>query len=408
MKKHLTFFIRLLIAVAGLAYIGWIIDWTDHVELASGVYKSSSAAFVELASKTTGKVIRGRVNPKGEQTETLAIELNLPRQGQSQIVELSQNDFSGQNKEKIKVRPGIITTLREADIARLLLGLLVIAPIYPITALRWWMLLRARGLDVSPWQAFRLSMVGCFFNYCMPGSTGGDVIKAYYTAKNSSRRADSVMTVIIDRIVGLLGLFVLAGIAGLFIEHDSAVQKITRFVWIIASGVVLVSALYFSRRLRQASGLEWLLTKILPEGSLIGKIDAAAVAYSYHKMTVLGSILASLPVHLLLAISTSLAGWALGMTTPFPTLLAVIPIVFLVMAIPISPQGVGTTEFIAIRLLHHAPYATANQVIVMFVLARLYQLIYSLAGAVFLLKGDIHLHPDRQEKSVEEVANPSP
>jgi hypothetical protein len=111
---------------------------------------------------------------------------------------------------------------------------------------------------------------------------------------------------------------------------------------------------------------------------------------------VLGSILASLPVHLLLAISTYTAGLALGMTTPFGTMMAIVPVVVLVMAIPISPQGFGPTEFVAIKLLAHPPMATVNQVVVIFLIARLFQLMYSLSGGIFLLRGDIHLHPGQQ------------
>ncbi|NJL31913.1 MAG: hypothetical protein HC898_09925 [Phycisphaerales bacterium] len=67
------------------------------------------------------------------------------------------------------------------------------------------------------------------------------------------------------------------------------------------------------------------------------------------------------------------------------------------MSIPISPQGVGTAEFVALKLLVQPSLATANQVIVMLMIARLYQLVYSLSGAGFLLKGDIHLKPEMDD-----------
>lgn len=391
MNKTFSLILRVVVALLGLMYIAWIIDWTDRVELAPGTYQTNQGVDVTLEKKAGFRIVSGDFDPR-KVAGTLTVAVEPPYAELGSRLDIRPDQFAGESP-RFTLRPGIITTLRHAKVRLLLLGWIIIAPIFPITALRWWLLLRVRGINVTPWRAFRLTMVGCFFNYCMPGSTGGDVVKAFYAARSSDRRADAVMTVIIDRIVGLLGLFVLAGIAGLFIHHDPSVHKVTLFVWVVAAGVVVVSALYFSRRLRQATGLDWLLARLLKKDSLLGKVDAAAVAYSYHKPTVLSSILLSLPVQILLAISTSLAGWALGMTTPFPKLLAVVPMVFLVMSIPISPQGVGTGEFVALKLLQQASFATANQVIVMLMVARLYQLVYALSGAVFLLKGDIHLHP---------------
>ncbi len=394
MNKTLSLLLRITIAMLGLAYIVWVIDWVDHVELAPGQYQTDDGQSVTLDKARALTVISGDFDPRAV-TQPLVVSMGPPLAQLGGRLTITP-DMLAEPGHRFKLRPGIITTLRHADLSLLLIGWILIAPIYPITAFRWWMLLKARGLVVQPFHTFRLCMVGCFFNYCMPGSTGGDVIKAYYAAKNSDRRADAVMTVVIDRIVGLLGLFLLAGIAGLFIQHDPSVRKVTWFVWAVAGAVVIVSALYFSRHLRQATGLDWLLTKLLPKDSLLARIDAAAAAYSEHKGIVAFSILLSLPVHLLIAVSASLAGWALGMETSLTTLLAVVPMIFLVMSIPISPQGVGTAEFVALKLLAHPPLAGANQVIVMLMVARLYQLVYSLSGAGFLLKGDIHLRPEME------------
>ncbi len=394
MKKHLSLILRILVATAGLVYIAWIINWTDKVQVdPARAHLTGAAATVHLTKPISVPVISPDFNPQNLQ-QPVTIELK-PGDARTQLT-LSPQQLKDPNSGFI-LHPGIITTLKHARLWLLLLGLIIVAPIYPITVFRWWMLLKTRGLEVPPLKAFRLCMVGCFFNYCMPGSTGGDVIKAYYAARNSDRRADAVMTVIIDRIVGLLGLFILAGVAGAFLPHaDSRVHKVILFVWGIAAVVVLVSAFYFSRRLRKASGLDWLLTRLLPKDSIFAKVDQAAAAYSHHKLVVLGSILLSLPVHILLAISSFTAGRALGMDTHLMTFLTVIPVLFLVMAIPISPQGAGTTELVAILLLvRPGSLVTPNQVVVMLIMIRLYQLVYSLSGSVFLLQGDIHMYPQR-------------
>ena len=49
-------------------------------------------------------------------------------------------------------------------------------------------------------------------NSFMPGSTGGDVVKAYYAAKHTIWRTRAILSVLIDRALGLLALIVLGGV----------------------------------------------------------------------------------------------------------------------------------------------------------------------------------------------------
>ena len=49
-----------------------------------------------------------------------------------------------------------------------------------------------------------MTYVGLFFNNCMPQSTGGDVIKAYYVATSHEKSAHGVAAVVMDRVTGLL------------------------------------------------------------------------------------------------------------------------------------------------------------------------------------------------------------
>ena len=64
---------------------------------------------------------------------------------------------------------GIITTLAEAYLGMLAVALAMMGMIYPIQAVRWNCLTRARGLEMSLGQSFRLVMVGSFFNLLYAG-----------------------------------------------------------------------------------------------------------------------------------------------------------------------------------------------------------------------------------------------
>jgi uncharacterized membrane protein YbhN (UPF0104 family) len=83
-----------------------------------------------------------------------------------------------------------------------------------LTFLRWHLLVRAQGLSFRVFDAVRLGLVGFFYNTFLPGSVGGDVVKAYAMAKEQNRRTVAVATVIMDRVIGLWGLFWFVAILG--------------------------------------------------------------------------------------------------------------------------------------------------------------------------------------------------
>lgn len=343
MKKHLFTLLRLLIAAGGIAYIIWSLTWTDQ--------------------------------PGGE--------------------------------------PGILTMLRGADVPMLVLGLLVIGPVFPIQGLRWLLLLRACGINVTYHKAFRLVMVGSFFNYCMPGTTGGDVAKAYYAAKGSGRTTDAILSVVIDRVAGMLGLVIVGGAAGLFMLDNPIVHGLIDSIWIpivrnmeiviLSAIVVTVTIIYFSKMLLRMLGVNWLLTR-KPTEHIFERVSRAVSTYRDHKATLIGAIGLSILVHICIVVATVLAGKALGITHPTGFLVAVVPVLVLVMTIPISYQGLGVTEGFAKPLLVKAGFCTANQMVGMLMLYRLYMVAYSLLGSLFLLRGDIHLHPQQTEKTSDVVA----
>ena len=83
-----------------------------------------------------------------------------------------------------------------------------------LTFLRWFVLVRAQGLPFTPLNALRLGLAGFFWSTFLPGSVTGDIPKAYFLAREHSRRTVAVATVVIDRIVGLCALFWLVAFLG--------------------------------------------------------------------------------------------------------------------------------------------------------------------------------------------------
>lgn len=295
-----------------------------------------------------------------------------------------------------QIRPGVVAMLRDANYLLLFGGLALTSLIIPFQTMRWLVLMRCRGLVVSFAKAIRLQLVGMFFNFCMPGLTGGDVVKAYYAAKGSGRRGAAIMSVVFDRLTGTIGLLFLAGCVGLLRLGDPLIRRLTMVIWIGFAVCWLVAIIYFSRTLRRLLGLEWVLS-VLPAKGLLGRIDEAAVAYRDHKWSLVTAVVLSLPVHLAQGIATALAGFALGMSANLlMSLLTILPVLFFVGAVPITFLGFGTMEPLGVALLKDDVHATTNQIVGMLILYRLFQIVYGLMGSLLLLRGEIHLFPENE------------
>ena len=85
------------------------------------------------------------------------------------------------------------------------------------TFVRWYLLVRVIEPRFKFSRPCFLGLIGMVFNLVIPGAVGGDLIKAAYLVREcGSGKTQAIASMVIDRILGLLGLFILASIAGGF------------------------------------------------------------------------------------------------------------------------------------------------------------------------------------------------
>ncbi len=117
---------------------------------------------------------------------------------------------------------------------------------------RWYLLVRALDLPFRVRDALRLGFIGNVFNLVIPGAVGGDVIKAAYLCREQARKTQAVSSMVIDRALGLLGLFVLASVSGLIAYRNMGEEprRLIGVVWVttltglIGLGLIFTPALY--------------------------------------------------------------------------------------------------------------------------------------------------------------------
>jgi len=294
------------------------------------------------------------------------------------------------------VDEGILRIVRRSDKMLLLVGFLIYGFITQIGVLRWWLLLRAQDIRIPYGLAHRLTFLGFFFNNVVPGPTGGDVVKAVYAVRSADehKRAQAVVTVVIDRVVGLLALALIGAVALAFQldgPHAKDYRGLAAFIGLVLGGFTVASILFFSRRVRALTRFEHWSAK-LPGGALIRKADEAIFLWRDHKKAVVVALLLSFANQLSIQLLMLLFASALHVTTvtgepvAWTTYMAVLPVALIAAALPVLPGGWGVREA-AFALCFSYVGVGRNPAVALSVVNGMTGLGFSLLGGVYFLQG---------------------
>src|ERR1700736_3462310 len=138
-----------------------------------------------------------------------------------------------------------------ADSTWLLIGLPVALVGEIANIMRWQILMRVQGMFMSWRRAIVLFFVGLFFNLFMPGYTGGDFARLFYLMKEfPEQKKEAILTIVMDRLIGMLALIVTAGITtGLRWNWLQRTPQASFLLWILlfmVGGFVLVTGASFA------------------------------------------------------------------------------------------------------------------------------------------------------------------
>ena len=254
-----------------------------------------------------------------------------------------------QNRDKI-----LEVFSRKLDLRILLAGIVIFQLSVMLTFVRWYTLVRVIEPRFKLRSTFLLGFIGYVFNLVIPGAVGGDLIKAAYLVRMHIRKTQAVASMIIDRILGLLGLFILASVAGVAAwgMATPAVQKLILAAWIATAAGFLLLAAIFGRVVsrffpRAAEPHHGKLAGILAELNTMSatyqsRLDAVALALG---MSIVG--------HSLNVFAFYLMGKMLfpDMTVTLGQHFLMGPLTLFTMAVPLPFGALGLSEGVADQLL---------------------------------------------------------
>lgn len=272
----------------------------------------------------------------------------------------------------------VLNRLQQIDPLWLLGALLLQLASTLIASYRWFYVMENLGFKQKPRFFVASYFKGMFFNQGLPTSIGGDALRVLDVAQAEAgiRKRDAFAGVFIDRLLGLVSLLAITGIANLLwpdVFPDGIFWLITLMVLGGLLGFILFAFIH---------RLAWFDT-FRPWRMLQEVSRRLNQAFHAHQVII---VVQSLVVHLLAVSAFYFLGLAVGLDQPWWLYAMIVPPALLLTVIPISLAGWGVREGAMIGLFGFVT-SDSDAVLSVSILYGLTLIVVSLPGLMVYLRG---------------------
>lgn len=247
-------------------------------------------------------------------------------------------------------------TLTLVDTGALVLSLVFMGMIILLSVVRWRLVLKVQGLELSMARTAEITLVAHFFNSFLLGSTGGDLLKAYYAARETHhKKTEAVVTVVVDRLLGLFAMLLFACLMMLpnldLLAKHRPLAALAWFIVLLMAGCGTVVVLSFwgglSRPWPQAR--TWL--RNLPKGELLERALEACRQFGREPLFLAQMLMLSMALNVCCVLQIIALARGLGLSIAPSALFVIVPIIVCISALPITPSGLGVRENLYVLML---------------------------------------------------------
>ncbi|MBN1655513.1 MAG: flippase-like domain-containing protein [Deltaproteobacteria bacterium] len=245
-----------------------------------------------------------------------------------------------------------------------------------ICSIRWFVLFTVYGAENRPPlpRLFLLNLVGLFFNFFVPGSVGGDVVRGVAT-RDSFRQGGTtgaITVVLVERAAGMLGLLILATSA--FSIHPLPGVGGGVRIWALI-GLLLVVAVVFAVALARRYG-----------GLFPGPIRRIALSLPEIRspQSFIWALALSLISHAIVALAGHVLVSSMAPTVALADSMVVIPVAVGAAFFPLTVAGIGAREAAFIVLYAKVGVAEADALAASLSLLFCHMAVAASGGLVYL------------------------
>lgn len=256
-----------------------------------------------------------------------------------------------------------------------------------VSAVKWWILLRGRGLRLSLARLLGLHFIGQFFSNFLPSMIGGDLTKIYLLGRQINSQSQSAASVFVDRFTGLLALIILV-FAFSLINYQPLREPLIglSLALTIVGCAILIIVLAYGRRLSKWGGRLAHVRIVNMAMNLIAVFYEELRAYRVRYGTLAAAFACSLVFYFLTSLSIYLSCRAVGYFPSFLDVALVTPIIFLATIVPVSPSNIGWWEWCVSLLLSEIGADMAEGVMVALTMRAVSAALSLIGGVLFLME----------------------
>jgi uncharacterized protein (TIRG00374 family) len=277
-----------------------------------------------------------------------------------------------------------VDVLAETDLAWFALSAAIMVLTIPVLAARWDVLLRAQGIEERlPWLT-RAYLVAYAAGQILPTSLGGDAVRVVETARRHPGSATAVTgTVVLERGLGGATTVVLGAIAFVLAVGRYDVSAYLWLEGVFVFGTILLAFVFFARSARPLLRRARRPLERLRLDRALGEFYESIHAYRERPRLLVGVSALSLAVQAVRILAIWAAAKAVGIDLGVLAYYVMGPLLFLVMLVPFTLNGIAVREAFFVSFLGSLD-VPADQAFAAGFLFFLVTLIMALPGAAIL------------------------
>jgi uncharacterized membrane protein YbhN (UPF0104 family) len=250
-------------------------------------------------------------------------------------------------------------------------------------ALRWREISERCNAPLTDLQAFRINMIGTFFNQTLPSAIGGDAMRLWLVNRTGAGWRAATYSVLVDRAIGLIALAIIV-VASLPWSYSLIADSRGRLALVLTDAAAISAGLGFL--LLGRLPWQWLKTWWLTHHVYACSVIANRVLFdrrSGPKIAVL-----SLSVHVLAVVIAWCAARAIGAPVEFSQVFLLIPPIMLITMLPISIAGWGVREATKMVAFGYAGLAQTDGTVVSLLFGAASFIVGAIGGLIWILSDE--------------------
>ena len=244
-------------------------------------------------------------------------------------------------------------SMMNADIFYISIAFLIATADRIFMPMKWNLLLRARGIQVSWFDATAVYYTSSFLGLFLPPTVGADTIRAYLVSKKRYSLTDIIPSILVERLLGAVALL-LFGILGclIFVLLFATVEfDIENLLWsIVIFSILITGGFVYSLSDSFKNLVFWVMERFSSVkyiGKFTRKFEKLYLSYQEYRSRkgalALFFTLSCLE-NILPIVRPYVIALAMGVNVPIAYFFVLIPIVLVLIRLPISFDGFGVQE----------------------------------------------------------------